>query len=323
MWKMNDLFCSIIVPVYNVEEYIEECIDSILTQTYENFELLLVDDGSSDSSGLICEKYAKKDKRIRVFHKENGGLSSARNFGLENIKGDCVAFVDSDDYIHKEYLERLTTVMQETDADLVCCDMNKGEKADWKENKKEICIRENEDILKKMYIDDGKITVAWNKLYAKHFFVEDNLRFAEGMLFEDMLIMPYILRQAKRMVIISDNLYFYRKRKGSITKSGAFSEKRLDIITVVEKRMEQFKEWGEETLFYIELEGYIRKLIRYRSKMDKYCFTEETVIINIERKLKEVLIQYICDLRLPLKIKVKAISSVLGNKIKTIVRNAK
>ena len=104
---------SVVVPIYNVEDVLCFCIDSILNQTYSNFELLLVDDGSTDKSGDICDQYARKDTRIRVFHKENGGVSSARNLGIDNAIGECICFVDSDDYLEPDYLEILLAVKQE------------------------------------------------------------------------------------------------------------------------------------------------------------------------------------------------------------------
>ena len=112
---------SVIVPVYNVEKYLHRCVDSILAQTFTDFELLLINDGSKDSSGVICDEYAAKDSRVLVFHKENGGVSSARNMGLDNAKGEWISFVDSDDWVEKEYLE---TLYQDGEFDFVTCYWN-------------------------------------------------------------------------------------------------------------------------------------------------------------------------------------------------------
>ena len=112
---------SIIVPVYKAEKYLSECIDSIISQTYENFELILIDDGSPDNSGKICDEYAEKDKRIKVIHKENAGVSSARNIGLDNASGEYIAFIDSDDFVDKQYLEKLHCNLKHNDADISLC----------------------------------------------------------------------------------------------------------------------------------------------------------------------------------------------------------
>lgn len=128
---MEDLI-SIVVPVYNVEKYLKKSIESILNQTYQNIEILLVDDGSTDSSGKICESFSKVDPRIRVFHKENGGLSDARNFGIEQMKGQYVAFIDSDDYISKDYVWKLYSSIKNNDSEVSICSFllvdEKGEK---------------------------------------------------------------------------------------------------------------------------------------------------------------------------------------------------
>lgn len=117
---MNNLI-SVIVPVYKVEKYIKKCIESIINQTYENLEIILVDDGSPDNCGKICDEYAKKDKRIKVIHKENGGVSSARNLGLEKSNGQYITFIDSDDWIEEEYCEILLTTLKEQNADCAIC----------------------------------------------------------------------------------------------------------------------------------------------------------------------------------------------------------
>ena len=117
---MNNPKISVIVPVYNVEQFLPRCINSILAQTFTDFEVLLINDGSADNSGRICDEYAKKDNRIRLFHKGNGGVSSARNIGLKNVKGELICFIDSDDYLDKKFLQRMVKAMEENDVDLVC-----------------------------------------------------------------------------------------------------------------------------------------------------------------------------------------------------------
>ena len=130
--KKQDLI-SIVVPIYNVEKYLEKCINSIIIQTYKNIEIILVNDGSTDSSGKICDIYLKKDKRIKVIHKKNGGLSDARNVGIENAKGKYIAFIDSDDFIDSDFIEILYNLIIEYNADVSCCKCN----VIYKKNKKQ------------------------------------------------------------------------------------------------------------------------------------------------------------------------------------------
>lgn len=168
---MEEELVSIIVPVYNVEAYLDRCLSSIISQTYHNIEVILVDDGSTDQSGELCDQYQKQDSRIRVIHKENGGLSDARNAGIQISGGSYIAFIDSDDYVREEYIGRMMEEAERTDCDVVICGYSKkhasGESFDY------IALPdtyEGRQIQKNFY--DGKpspemFDVAWNKLYRK------------------------------------------------------------------------------------------------------------------------------------------------------------
>lgn len=140
---------SIIVPVYNVLEYLPECIESLLSQSYKNYEIILVNDGSNDGSGNLCDEYTQNYENIFVLHKENGGISSARNAGLDLATGDYIAFVDSDDFVSSDYLKVMVDLIEKYDCDLVCCDYNRGKVVDWSQKEEVIEVRENKEILKK------------------------------------------------------------------------------------------------------------------------------------------------------------------------------
>ena len=163
---MNDSeLISLIIPVHNVEKYLYECIESVICQTYTNLEIILIDDGSKDKSGEICEEYGKKDNRIIVIHQENGGVSSARNIGLEVAKGKYISFVDSDDYIEKTFIEELYKKIKENDAQISMCGLNKID------DNNEILgtygyskdFIDGRELLENKYIQDGYL---WNKLYS-------------------------------------------------------------------------------------------------------------------------------------------------------------
>ena len=223
---------SIIVPVYKVEEYLRRCIDSILSQTYKDFELILVDDGSPDNCGAICDEYAQKDSRITVIHKENGGLSSARNAGLEIAKGDYIGFVDSDDEIAPRCYEALHYFMETDGSDIVTYNHNSIPDTDkWipmGENRvvvdSETVLREFSDKYYKM-IGDTVMT----KLYKKKIF--NNLRFKEGIIYEDAAILPYSIKESHRITVLPFSFYFYTFSEGSIMRS-SFSSKRFDILPI-------------------------------------------------------------------------------------------
>lgn len=218
---------SVIVPVYNVERYLAICIDSILTQSYDNLEVLLVDDGSSDSSGSICDKYAQSDKRVKVIHKENGGQSSARNIGMENASGEYYFFVDSDDYIEEKAIEVLIKAAKRTCADIVIADCYTVYNDDVTFP---IQIQEpiSCQVLNKIQALDRYIMEdwgPWNKLYKWN--VHQTVFFPEGRIHEDEAVMVDLLERCEKVAVLDVKLYYYRKREGSTTSS-QYSLKKMD-----------------------------------------------------------------------------------------------
>ena len=176
---------SVIVPVYKVEKYIHKCIDSILNQTFTDFELILVDDGSPDNCGKICDEYAKRDARIRVIHKENGGLSDARNFGIDAAKGEIIGFVDSDDIIDANMYGDMIRYMDEHDLDVVCADtyVVRNDKKKFNPRYKKDMIFEGQNAVKEI-LDGTLDNAAWNKIYKRK--VIGNVRYPKGRIYEDV-----------------------------------------------------------------------------------------------------------------------------------------
>lgn len=209
---------SVIVPVYKIEQYLPQCIESILNQSYQDIEIILVDDGSPDDCGKICDKYAQKDKRIRVFHKKNGGLSDARNFGIVKAKGDYLGFVDGDDWIELDMYETLLNLIEDNNAELV----NGGVYYEYSNRSVIVPIIDrsfnNTIELSKSLIKGEINNGVWNKLYRKSCF--SNLEFPKGHVFEDVDIMYQLFLKVTSVVSTSKPLYHYRqKRKGSITET--------------------------------------------------------------------------------------------------------
>lgn len=214
----RDALISVIVPIYNMEKYLPECVDSIRKQTYGNLEILLVDDGSTDGSLRTCEEYAKKDSRIRVIHRENGGLSAARNTGLDQATGDWIGFVDSDDWVEPDLYETLLTLAQEHQAE-VACSRHFREYVNGHapvSNTGKVDVLHGMEEIARGKLSDGSFDVAvWNKLYVATFFA-DGLRFPVGKKHEDHLINYHIMLDCNTVVCIDRPLYHYRQRKGSI-----------------------------------------------------------------------------------------------------------
>ncbi len=230
---MNEPLISVIVPVYNVEHYIKRCVDSILAQTYTNLEIILVDDGSTDNSGKICDEYAMTDLRVRVIHIDNNGQSEARNLGMNKAKGYYFAFVDSDDYIAIDYISYLYEIMQIHQAQISICGYCKiGENNSDKKDKKIILDKETkvydskEGILQLLY-QRGILTVVWGRLFKAELFREIN--FPKGKLHEDVAVLYKLFDIANKIACGDQKKYFYFQRVGS-TMNKRFYKQRMDYL---------------------------------------------------------------------------------------------
>lgn len=249
---MNPLI-SVIVPVYKVEKFLDRCITSIVEQTYTNLEIILVDDGSPDNSGKICDEWAKKDSRIKVIHKENGGLSDARNCGTEIAHGEYITFIDSDDYVLPEYVEYLYNNLKEHDADISCCDLfevyNKERVTCFKENDSlnSIKIISGRDACFEMYSQKYMVylIIAPCKLYRKELIRK--FPFPIGKLHEDEATTYKFLFHSKKLSLGDKKLYAYFQNENSITHIN--NEKRINDITLAfSDRAKYFKKSDERDL---------------------------------------------------------------------------
>ncbi|MBR3628728.1 MAG: glycosyltransferase [Elusimicrobia bacterium] len=208
---------SVIIPVYNVEKYLKECVDSVINQTYKNLEIILVDDGSTDDSGKMCDKYALEDKRIQVIHKENGGLSDARNKGIQKATGEYISFIDSDDTVELDIFEYLYNILKKFNCNLSIC-----AHTIYKYNAKKIFFKlkhdekiSSHDCIKKMLDNEGINVGAWAKLYKRELF--NNIQYPKGHLFEDIPITYKLFIRAGNIASGHLAKYNYKKRKESIT----------------------------------------------------------------------------------------------------------
>ena len=220
---------SVIVPIYKVEPYLDRCVRSIVEQTYENLEIILVDDGSPDNCPAICDAWAEKDSRIKVIHKENGGLSDARNAGMEVASGEYIAFVDSDDWISADYIDAMYRAIQNTGAEIAASDViiSYGE-TEPATSAREAAIKvcSAEDAIGDILQGRGFRAVAWNKLYRKSLL--ENEKYPVGKYHEDEFFTYRILAKAKKLVYVDCALYAYFQRSGSIMNS--VSMKHLDAL---------------------------------------------------------------------------------------------
>lgn len=221
---------SIIVPVYKVEKYLDKCVQSIVDQTYQNLEIILVDDGSPDNCGAMCDVWAEKDSRIKVIHKANGGLSDARNAGMAVTTGDWVTFVDSDDWLDPDMYEALLNTAREADADVVACRYQMvypGQESFPKVCTGDITILKTQDAMESL-IQNGLVKqVVWNKLYSAH--LVKNIPFALGKWHEDEIWTWQVIMKANRYAAVDKLGYYYLQRNGSIMGQ-SYCAKRLDAL---------------------------------------------------------------------------------------------
>ena len=233
---MRQELISVVVPVYNVEKYLKKCVDSILNQTYKNLEIFLVDDGSLDNSGSICDEYAKKDKRIIVVHKANGGLSDARNVAIDQATGKYITFIDSDDYVALDMIEFLYRNIKENNAEIsTCMYQNFWENQELQLDKLEqpsINVFDNQQALELMLYQKNCTTSAWGKLYLTKLF--EGIRYPFGKICEDLDTTYLLFAKAKKIVISNCKKYYYLQRQNSIINS-KFNEKRMDALDFARK----------------------------------------------------------------------------------------
>lgn len=226
---MSNIDISIIVPIYNVEKYLPKCIDSILNQTFKNFELILVNDGSPDRCGAICDSYAALDSRIVVIHKENGGVSSARNAGLDTARGNYIGFVDPDDYIDPEMYSTLFNLCKDRNADISVCKFAReiNGKIQYNEEEKQIIKLDNEHGMVELFKGILYRFSLCNKLFKMHCF--EGIQFPEGRIHEDLSTTYLLFSKASKIVYQSFKGYIYVKREESILTS-RYNEKRLQAF---------------------------------------------------------------------------------------------
>lgn len=274
---------SVIIPVYNTEKYLEKCLDSITNQTYQDFEIVIINDGSIDNSQKIIDKYLNKyQNKIKCINKENGGLSSARNYGIEVARGDYIIFVDSDDYIRKDLFEQLLPYIQK-DIDLVKYKLIKVSE-EYKELKRvdgpnfdEVT---GEEGFNKLVFNDVLLEPACLYLYKRDIFIKNNLRFSENAYHEDFGLVPIILLYAKSIVSINFYGYYYLQANNSITRNEDYTK--------------TIKRANDLLIHYDNMEKAIENLnIKQRTKENIYLYYTNAIFDNLKKLQKKEKKKYV------------------------------
>ena len=305
---------SIIIPIFNARQHLAKCIESILNQTYSNFELILINDGSTDNGGKICNEYAARDERIRVIHKKNGGVSSARNAGLDAAKGDYIGWVDADDYIAPDMFKFLLELMEEHKADISECgyaQVKDGVIAP-AEFGNGLEIGSGDFLIEKFIVGDIYYGI-WNKLFKKELF--DRVRFPNGRIFEDTWLTLYFCLERKKYVRNPEVKYFYEQTKDSIIRSIVSPRKAREYIYILENQLKLVNEKVDDPVLKNRL---------YQRIMEKSVFwylglalSEKNLIRKVysrayQKRMKWPIIKLLNSVEIPLKNRASFLISKIG-----------
>ncbi|MGP4106338.1 glycosyltransferase family 2 protein [Virgibacillus sp. L01] len=285
---------SIIVPVYNIELYIGKCLDSIIKQTFTDFEVIVVNDGSTDESGVICDEYAGRDKRIKVLHKGYGGVSSARNAGVETASGDYIGFVDGDDYIDVNMYKCLYTLCQKQNSDISICHLGREIKGKLVNRTNEEFTEEmdNVEAMKQLFKGVLYRFSLCNKLFKKNCF--DQICFPEGRIHEDLSTTYKLFSKANTVFFINYTGYIYVKRNNSILSSDYY-EKRLDafvgwdeILPFMKKHYPQLSEETNACFTYVCVDHiyYILNQVEDKKEREKYLRSVRTYVRKYYKQIR-------------------------------------
>lgn len=279
---------SVIIPVYNVQEYLEKCIESVLNQTYKNLEIILVDDGSTDNSPVICDDFAKQDKRVKVIHQTNHGVSNARNAGLNASTGNYIFWIDSDDYIKENCIEKLYALLQKYDADMSICNYIQGSDRDYKfiEQNDDEEVFNSEQGLEYIYKDHHYsfiMAASWAKLIKTSLY--EGLNYPNGKIFEDIYMSHHLISRCNKIAYKNEIMYYYYQWPESILGKKLYKEK-LDYLGAFKERIHFFESLGYEDLKEKARIQYLHSLIWEFSRAKDILHDQEMVkyIIKEYRK---------------------------------------
>lgn len=316
---------SIIVPIYNLEQYLPKCIDSILAQTFTNFELILINDGSTDRSGKICDDYAKIDDRVIVFHKENGGIASSRNAGLELAKGRYIGFVDNDDYINKFMFETLYKHATENFSDIVVCDFLKvgedqGVSMDKIEDYKVEDLN-NIEALHQLYTANHLTFICpWNKLYKREIF--EGIKFELNYISDDETVAHKLLYKSTKITYIHKKLYYYVQRNESLSNQ-TFNIKKIDMVYALKGREAFFREHQLDELHQKAIKHFMEKFFWYYYLVKKELVNVDKELKDLKRTFDESLFLMLKHNEISWKQKVMCILFSVNPSIFELIKNAR
>lgn len=288
---MTEPLVSIIIPVYNVEKYLDKCLTTVVFQNYDNLQIILVDDGSTDNSLSICKRWSNKDERIEVYSKKNGGLSDARNYGLRYAKGEYISFVDSDDWISLNMISKMVNVFSENDVDMVTCQfitVNNGNAKLFFHQDKKLNIIDRKGMFKLLLEDNNMTSHVWRKMYKRNLIPKDV--FEVGKNFEDILAMPILVSRCKKIACMNEGLYFYRTSNGKSIVNAISLKNIEDRFYAIKESTNEIIKLEPQLIKVANQALLIKEIDVYRNLIDSRIINDKKalpLITNIKEDLRE------------------------------------
>lgn len=283
---MTDELISIIIPVYNTQTYLEECLNSVINQTYNNLQVIIINDGSTDGSEDICKRFQEKDNRIEYFYQKNQGVAATRNKGVTLARGKYICFIDSDDYVHVKFIEILYSGIAKNDADLSMCMYSKEpfDLFDSNVDIRSLILNGRDMMLHFFQYDIDAMNVLWNKIYKKELL--ENETFPVGLTHEELVVNAKVYYNSHKVAFFECKPYYYRTTENSIINS-SFSERKLDVVCQIENRMLYFFELNEKEIYERFLQEYEVMNLKFYYLCKKNKIIQKKFICNeLRRKYK-------------------------------------
>lgn len=301
-----DKIVSIIVPVYNVAIYHPKCLDSLVSQTFRNIEIILVNDGSTDSSGLVCKEYAAKDTRITYIEKANEGVSRARNYGLMNAKGEYISFIDADDYVDKDFIRTMVEAMEENGCDLICCGCNR-ETADgrllWQRKAETTTRYGKKQAIQELFTPTSYVGWPWNKLYKASIIRENNIYFKEDLRYceDEVFVLEYLLHASQGACYIHNVLYHYVENMMSANLK-IVTERKFDFRCLDRQKADEVsyllvKQLGDKEIMDTFLARRFTSNMATLEKLMVGYNNEYDILVRLRANLRKYYLKYLLNKR--------------------------
>ena len=287
---MKEVLVSVIIPAYNVGNYLEECVRSLLCQTYRKYEIIIIDDGSTDSTYIVGKKLALENNKIKIFHQENQGVSVARNVGMQKARGEYYIFVDADDTVAPQYIDTLVTCVEKADMGMIGFTSEKDKLTILV--KREIVYDSASNIIQNILCETNYDGYLWDKIFQRRIIEKNHMKFKKNIVvWEDLLFVLEYLENCKQAAILDDNLYYYRYREGSAVNSVSIDKYRskYEVMEEIKRRNYDRKSQSKKKISFLYLEtmfSYLNQVLIYKKDLDKIdtILSKVSIIELLEQK---------------------------------------